>query len=258
MTAVTDAALARLSASIQNSSSMKLSLAGKAVPCTRNTSRPRTFSSTRTNRLPSEKRSVSDCPSLQPRYSAIELPRRRLAEPAKSRNSSSTAETLRTSGTDRDAGRGQRRGRGLDDLPPPQPPAGDLRQPQHVEALLLVIGQPEVRPRGGPQHRHRVPPGRQVARVDDIEREPAEVPVPRRQVGCPPPQRRLVQPPQLVVVGHQSPQPRQVTPVDAVDEAHHRGQRRQRTQRHAQSSCQPPSGPSATGAAVDQLAQDVG
>src|SRR5262245_24822837 len=98
MTAVTDAALARLSASIQNSSSMKLSLAGKAVPCTRNTSRPRTFSRTRTNRLPSEKRSVSDWPSSHPRYSAIECPRRRLAEPAKSRNSSSTAATLRTYG----------------------------------------------------------------------------------------------------------------------------------------------------------------
>ncbi len=54
MTTVTDAALARFSASIQNSSSTKLSLAGKAVPCSRNTSRPRTFSGTRTKRLPSE------------------------------------------------------------------------------------------------------------------------------------------------------------------------------------------------------------
>ena len=59
MTTVTDAALARLSASTQNSSSMKLSLAGREVPWTRKTSRPRTFSSTRTNTLPSEKCSVS-------------------------------------------------------------------------------------------------------------------------------------------------------------------------------------------------------
>src|ERR1044072_7054448 len=63
MTAVTEAALARLSASIQNSSSMKLSFAGNAVPCTMNTSRPRTLSSTRTNRLPSESRITSDAPS---------------------------------------------------------------------------------------------------------------------------------------------------------------------------------------------------
>ena len=89
MTAVTEAALARLNASIQKSSSMKLSFAGNAVPWTRKTSRPLTFSRTRTNRLPSEKRSVSFLPSWQPRYSAIAPPSLRLADPANSRNSSS-------------------------------------------------------------------------------------------------------------------------------------------------------------------------
>ena len=88
MTAVTEAALARLRASIQKSSSMKLSLAGNAVPCTRNTSRPRTFSRTRTNRFPSENRRVSVDPRAQPRYSAIDAPSVRLADPANSRNSS--------------------------------------------------------------------------------------------------------------------------------------------------------------------------
>src|SRR5262245_17332117 len=150
---------------------MKLSLAGKAVPWTRNTSRPRTFSNTRTNRLPSENRSVSDCPSSRPRYSAIECPRRRLAEPAKSRNSSSTVATLRTDG---DPGGGQRGGRRLDDLPAAQPPAGHLGQPQHVEPLLLVVGQPEVRPRRGPQHGHGRASRRQVARVHDVQGEPGE------------------------------------------------------------------------------------
>ena len=88
MTAVTDEALARFRASIQKSSSMKLSLVGKPVPCTRKTSRPRTFSSTRTKRFPSENRIVSLAASGQPRYSAIEAPSFRLADPTNRRNSS--------------------------------------------------------------------------------------------------------------------------------------------------------------------------
>src|SRR5215510_13795637 len=155
MTAVTDAALARLSASIQNRSSMKLSLAGNAVPCTRNTSRPRTFSRTRTNRFPSEKRSVSEAPSSQPRYSAIERPSRRLADPANSRNSSSTAATLRTregSGADGYPGRRQGLGRGLGDLPPRQPSRRHFRPPEDVEALLFCVRQRQVGPGGGAQH----------------------------------------------------------------------------------------------------------
>src|ERR1700735_3551606 len=88
MTAVTDAALARLKASIQKSSSMKLSLAGNPVPWTRYTSRPLTFSSTRTKRFPSEKRSVSLAPSGQSRYSAMARPNLGLADPAKRSSSS--------------------------------------------------------------------------------------------------------------------------------------------------------------------------
>src|SRR6478672_4968651 len=90
MIAVTDAALARLNASIQNSSSMKSSLAENAVPCTRNTSRPRTFSRTRTKRLPSEKRRVSEAPTGHPRYSAIDRPSLWLADPANNTKSSAT------------------------------------------------------------------------------------------------------------------------------------------------------------------------
>src|SRR5262249_32349086 len=63
MTTVTDSALARFNASIQKRSSMKLSLAGKTVDCTRYTWRPRTLSLTRTNRFPSEKRSTSPAPA---------------------------------------------------------------------------------------------------------------------------------------------------------------------------------------------------
>src|SRR5262249_13936912 len=90
ITAVTEAALARLRASIQKSSSTKLSFTGNAVPWIRKASRPRTFSSTRTKRLPSWKRSTSDRPSGQPRYVLISWASLRLPEPANSRSSSST------------------------------------------------------------------------------------------------------------------------------------------------------------------------
>src|SRR5271163_3394406 len=94
MTAVTEAALARLKASIQKSSSMKLSLAGKAVPWIKKTSRPRTFSPTRTKRLPSENWSVSPAPSGQSRYLAMAWPSLRLADPAKSEHSPSGTEQI--------------------------------------------------------------------------------------------------------------------------------------------------------------------
>src|SRR5215471_18290590 len=71
MTTVTDSALARFKASVQNRSSMKLSLVGKTVDCTRYTWRPRTFSLTRTNKFPSEKRTTSPAPGWVPRYSQI-------------------------------------------------------------------------------------------------------------------------------------------------------------------------------------------
>jgi hypothetical protein len=61
---------------------MKLSLAGNAVPWMMNTSRPRTFSSTLTKRLPSENLITSEAPSSMPRLRAMALPRLRLAEPA--------------------------------------------------------------------------------------------------------------------------------------------------------------------------------
>ena len=84
MTAVTCVALARLKASIQKSSSMKLSLTGYSVPWTMKTSRPRTFSSTRTKTLPSLKTCVSDCASSIPRWLADRLRRAsELALPAK-------------------------------------------------------------------------------------------------------------------------------------------------------------------------------
>ena len=60
MTAVTWVALARFRASIQKSNSMKLSLTGCSVPWITKTSRPRTFSRTRTKTLPSLKILVSD------------------------------------------------------------------------------------------------------------------------------------------------------------------------------------------------------
>src|SRR6478736_8201746 len=94
ITAVTDAALARFSASIQNSSSTKLSFVGKAIPWTRNVCRPRTFSRTRTNRLPSEKCNVSLAPRGTPSAAATRLASPRLAEPANSRESSSTRPTV--------------------------------------------------------------------------------------------------------------------------------------------------------------------
>src|SRR5262245_17929838 len=94
MTAVTDDALARFSASIQNNNSMKLSFAGNAVPCTRNVSRPRTFSSTRTKRFPSENRCVSLAASGWSRYAAIDAPNVRLADPAKSRKSSTSRQAM--------------------------------------------------------------------------------------------------------------------------------------------------------------------
>ena len=49
---MTCVALARLKASIQNVNSMKLSLTGCSVPWITKTSRPRTFSRTRTKTLP--------------------------------------------------------------------------------------------------------------------------------------------------------------------------------------------------------------
>src|SRR5215813_6415608 len=71
MTTVTDSALARFNASIQKRSSIKWSLAGKTVDCTRYTRRPRTFSLTRTKRFPSEKRSTSPAPGCTCKYSQI-------------------------------------------------------------------------------------------------------------------------------------------------------------------------------------------
>ena len=93
MTAVTEAALARLNASIQKRSSMKLSLAGKPVPWTRNTSRPLTFSNTLTKRFPSENRRVSLAPNGQSRYSAMAAPSLGLADPAKRSSSSDMHQT---------------------------------------------------------------------------------------------------------------------------------------------------------------------
>src|SRR5882762_10177 len=95
MTTVTDSALARFSASIQNRSSMKLSLAGKAVDCTRYTRRPRTVSLTRTNRLPSEKRSTSPVPGCTCTYSQILRVSFGLPLPPKMRMSSATRQLLR-------------------------------------------------------------------------------------------------------------------------------------------------------------------
>src|ERR687897_2447157 len=71
MTTVTDSALARFNASTQKRSSIKLSLVGKTVDCTRYTRRPRTLSLTRTNRFPSEKRSTSPVPGCTCKYSQI-------------------------------------------------------------------------------------------------------------------------------------------------------------------------------------------
>lgn len=73
---------------------MKLSLAGYAVLWTMNTSWPRTLSSTRTKRFPSVKRITSALPSSTPRYAAIALPSRWLADPAKIKNSLSTPLTI--------------------------------------------------------------------------------------------------------------------------------------------------------------------
>src|ERR1039458_3707730 len=61
----------------------------------RKTSRPRTLSRTRTNRFPSENRSVSLAASGQPSSSAILWARRRLADPASNKKSLSTGRTYR-------------------------------------------------------------------------------------------------------------------------------------------------------------------
>src|ERR1039458_9808721 len=61
----------------------------------RKTSRPRTLSRTRTNRFPSENRSVSLAASGQPSSSAILWARRRLADPANNKKSLSTERTYR-------------------------------------------------------------------------------------------------------------------------------------------------------------------
>src|SRR3954453_14460786 len=91
MSAVTDSALARLNASIQKRSSMKWSLVGKTVDCTKKTRRPRTFWRTRTNRVPSEKRSTSPRPTSTPRSRQIATASFGLAEPANTSGSSSGA-----------------------------------------------------------------------------------------------------------------------------------------------------------------------
>jgi hypothetical protein len=95
MTAVTEAALARLSASIQKSNSIKLSLVGKTVLWITNASRPRTFSSTRTNVLPSEKIFVSLLPGRVLRWAQIRSVRRRLLLPGKMTTSSNPIAILR-------------------------------------------------------------------------------------------------------------------------------------------------------------------
>ena len=86
MTAVTCVALARLKASIQKSSSMKLSLTGYSVPWTMKTSRPRTFSRTRTKTFPSLKTGcVSDRASSVPSWRRS--PAERLGWPGRRRSS---------------------------------------------------------------------------------------------------------------------------------------------------------------------------
>ena len=83
MTAVTEAALARLSASTQNSSSTKLSFAGNTTAWIMNASLPRTLSRTRTIRLPSEKRSTSLRATSVPSAAQMEAVKRGLPLPAK-------------------------------------------------------------------------------------------------------------------------------------------------------------------------------
>ena len=83
MTAVTCVALARLKASIQKRSSTRLSLTGYSVPCTMKTSRPRTFSRTRTKTFPSLKTFVSERASSVPSFLQIARARSWLALPAK-------------------------------------------------------------------------------------------------------------------------------------------------------------------------------
>src|SRR5262249_26562566 len=83
-------------ASIQKRSSMKLSLAGKTVDCTRYTWRPRTFSLTRTNRFPSEKRSTSPAPGCMFKYSQILSVSLGLPLPPKMRMSSTIIVTSQT------------------------------------------------------------------------------------------------------------------------------------------------------------------
>src|SRR6185369_21032 len=89
MTSVTEAALARRNASIQKSSSMKLSLAGKTVDWTMKTCRPRTFWPIRTKTLPSENFKLCPAPGSMPRNSQIADVSRGLPDPPKTRMSSS-------------------------------------------------------------------------------------------------------------------------------------------------------------------------
>src|SRR5215469_5193456 len=70
---------------------MKLSLVGNTVDCTRYACRPRTFSLTRTNKLPSEKRNTSPAPGRVFRYSQILSVSFRLPLPPKMTRSSSIA-----------------------------------------------------------------------------------------------------------------------------------------------------------------------
>ena len=76
-------ALARFSASIQKSSSTKLSLTGRCTPWMTNVSRPRTFSRMRTKTLPSLKIWASQGTSFCPSASAMLFANTGLPEPAR-------------------------------------------------------------------------------------------------------------------------------------------------------------------------------
>ena len=91
MSTVTFSALALLKASIQNSNSMKLSLTGKAVDCTRKTSLPLTFSRTRTKVFPSENRNTSPSRIGTSKWLHILVVRSRLPLPLKTITSDSIA-----------------------------------------------------------------------------------------------------------------------------------------------------------------------